>query len=258
MMTTNEDTASIQHYVQGEAGTIQHYYSSEHKRTSGVALASDISEVMGITGSLAKIETGISEENPFHSVHLVGSADDDSEATIEAKIVGDGTSSIRIVADSVDVNGRGECVTLSGNAGQITLSTSAANYLTGRSAIWGESSNYDKVYDISLNPAVIKVKQAGMYLVKIAAYFTTGFTVNDMIHVNIEKQPSGSSSWTVMGLAAFLERVNNASYYRQSSSMGYMPLNEGDSIRMTAYNQTAARGQIYVNGYTNLQIIKVY
>lgn len=85
-------------------------------------------------------------------------------------------------------------MTLSGTSGQVPLTKTAANYLTGRCAIWGESDHYTDVYEVSTNPATIKVKQKGIYLVKTAAYFTTGFNVNDMIHVNVEKQTRGSTT----------------------------------------------------------------
>lgn len=170
---------------------------------------------------------------------------------------------INLNAEEVKVNGHnveyiGECVTLTGNAGTVTLSTSAANYLTGRCAIWGASDNYSDVYNVSLNPATISANKKGMYLVKMSVYITTGFTVNDIFHINIEKQTAGASAWAVMGVAGYVGRITNAAPYQRIDCVGYLPLEAGDSVRMTVYNQTGARGLISVTGNTNLQIIKVY
>lgn len=165
--------------------------------------------------------------------------------------------------NGLTVNGKektynGECVTLAGNSTEITLSTSAANYLTGRCQIWQGSGNYEDVYEISLNPATIKTKKRGMYLVKMSAYFTTNFTANDIIHINLERQQTGATTWTTMGVAGYIGRVTNASWYQRIDCVGYLNLDIGDSIRMTCYNQTGARGRINVGGNTNLQIIKIY
>lgn len=152
----------------------------------------------------------------------------------------------------------GGCVSLAGNAGEVTLSTSAANYLTGRCQIWQTSDNYEDVYEVSLNPATIKAKKKGMYLVTLSGYFTTNFTANDIIHINLERQQSGSTTWTVIGFAGYVGRVTNASWYQRVDCAGYISLDVGDTVRMTAYNQTGARGRINVNGSTNLQIMKIY
>lgn len=151
----------------------------------------------------------------------------------------------------------GKCVSLAGNAGEVTLSTSAANYLTGRCQTWQTSDNYEDVYEVSLNPATIKAKKKGMYLVTMSGYFTTNFTANDIIHINLERQQSGSTTWTVIGFAGYVGRVTNASWYQRVDCAGYISLDVGDTIRMTCYNQTGARGRINVNGSTNLQIMQL-
>lgn len=165
--------------------------------------------------------------------------------------------------NGLTVNGKektynGECVTLEGNAGTVTLSTSAANYLTGRSAIGATTANYTDVYTVTTNPATIRVKKSGLYMVKASAYYTTGFTVNDIVHTNVEKQTSGSTTWTTLNEAGFLARVNNASWYNRTDATGFIYLNAGDTVRMTAYNQTGARGLISMNGNTMLQLVKIY
>lgn len=157
-----------------------------------------------------------------------------------------------------DITYNGECVSLAGNSGEVTLSTSAANYLTGRCQTWQTSDNYEDVYEVSLNPATIKAKKKGMYLVTLSGYFTTNFTANDIIHINLEKQQSGSTTWTVIGFAGYIGRVTNASWYQRVDCVGYVNLDVGDTVRMTAYNQTGARGRINVNNNTNIQIIKIY
>lgn len=174
-----------------------------------------------------------------------------------------GATKIRLEADEITLNRHniecvGECVSLAGNAGEVTLSTSAANYLTGRCQTWQTSDNYEDVYEVSLNPATIKAKKKGMYLVTLSGYFTTNFTANDIIHINLERQQNGSTTWTAIGFAGYIGRVTNASWYQRVDCVGYISLDVGDTIRMTAYNQTGARGRINVGGNTNLQIIKVY
>ena len=165
--------------------------------------------------------------------------------------------------NGLNVNGHettynGECVTLEGNAGTVTLSTSAANYLTGRCQIGANTNKYTDLYTVSTNPATITVKKGGLYMVKASAYYTTGFTANDIIHTNVEKQASGASTWAVLNEAGFLARVNNASWYNRTDAVGFISLNAGDAVRMTAYNQTGARGLISMNGNTMLQLVKIY
>lgn len=172
-------------------------------------------------------------------------------------------SQVLIDADEVKVNSHditfnGECVSIAGNSGEVTLSTSAANYLTGRCQTWQTSDKYEDVYEVSLNPTTIKAKKKGMYLVTMSGYFTTNFTANDIIHINLERQQSGSATWTAIGFAGYVGRVTNASWYQRVDCVGYVNLDVGDTVRMTAYNQTGARGRINVNNNTNLQIIKIY
>lgn len=184
-------------------------------------------------------------------------------AIVTASSVKDGTTSINLEAETVNINSHditynGECVTLEGNAGTVTLSTSAANYLTGRCQIGATTNKYTDLYTVSTNPATITVKKGGLYMVKASAYYTTGFTVNDIVHTNVEKQASGASTWTVLNEAGFLARVNNASWYNRTDAVGFISLNAGDTVRMTAYNQTGARGLISMNSTTLLQLVKIY
>ena len=164
----------------------------------------------------------------------------------------------KVIVANHDISYCGECVSLAGNSGEVTLSTSAANYLTGRCQIWQTSDNYDKVYAVNLNPATILVQKKGMYIVKMSAYFTTNFTANDIIHINLERRQSDSATWVAMGFAGYVGRATNASWYQRVDCVGYLNLDVGDMVRMTCYNQNGARGRINVNGNTNLQIIKIY
>ena len=83
----------------------------------------------------------------------------------------------------------------------------------------------------------IKVKEAGVYEISGSAYFSTGFTANDLVHVEIWVNS------TVINDAIF--RTGTANYY---CSVAVAPiiysLNAGDVVYLYAYNQAGARGLV--------------
>lgn len=91
--------------------------------------------------------------------------------------------------------------------------------------------------DCALSANGIKVNKAGVYLVSGSGYFSTGFTVNDLIHLRIYK----NSTY----VAEMVKRVYGADPYEVIHS-GPVILNlaAGDTVYLYAYNQTGARGLV--------------
>lgn len=132
---------------------------------------------------------------------------------------GAGTS----IADLLEVqNTYGTLLTLSSS---MTLSTSAAklplNTFTGSGC--SKSSNG------------IKVDKAGIYQVSGMAYLTTGFTANDIIHLQLRKN-------TTTIAEAVWRTYNAAPYQTLYTGPMIVSLAAGDIIYLYAYNQTGARG----------------
>lgn len=155
-------------------------------------------------------------------------------------VVVDGVADIDLsaIAEILEVqNTYGTLLTLSSS---LTLSTSAAklplNTFTGDGC--SKSSNG------------IKVNKSGIYRVSGMAYLTTGFTANDIIHLQLRK-----NSTTV---AEAVWRTYNAAPYR-TLYVGEMitSLSANDVIYLYAYNQTGARGTAATKQDTGIVINRI-
>lgn len=91
----------------------------------------------------------------------------------------------------------------------------------------------------SLSSNGIKVDEAGVYAITGSAYFSTGYTVNDLIHLRLL---NGSTR-----LSEMVKRVYSANPYEVIHTDIIASLAAGDVVQLKAYNQIAARGQIGSN-----------
>lgn len=83
----------------------------------------------------------------------------------------------------------------------------------------------------------IKVNKAGVYEISGTAYFHSGFTVNDIVHLQLWKNSTL--------LEDFGQRLSTANPYENVNISPYIiSLAANDVIYMYAYNQTGSRGQI--------------
>lgn len=96
----------------------------------------------------------------------------------------------------------------------------------------------------SLSSNGIKVEKAGIYEISGTAYFTTGFTVNDVMHMLLIK-----NSTTVVdnGKRAYAA----APYENIYVSPTIINLAAGDVIYVHVYNQTGARGTVGTGSQRN-------
>lgn len=138
--------------------------------------------------------------------------------------------------------GLGIYASLMNQSSSLTLTTSAQKVpLHGTFAQYGgcsESSNG------------IKVPVAGVYLITGLAYFTTGFAVNDIIHIELRK--NGSS------LGDSLCRVYLASAQQSfSTPTQIVSLAANDVITLHAWNQTAARGTVASRSGHGITLVKI-
>ena len=138
--------------------------------------------------------------------------------------------------------GLGIYASLTNQSANLALTTSAQKVpLHGTFAQYGgcsESSNG------------IKVPVAGVYLITGLAYFTTGFAVNDIIHIELRK--NGSS------LGDSLCRVYLASAQQSfSTPTQIVSLAANDVITLHAWNQTAARGTVANRNGHGITLVKI-
>ena len=96
----------------------------------------------------------------------------------------------------------------------------------------------------------IKVANAGTYMINGSAYCTTGYTANDIIHIQLYK---GSTS-----LCDSTKRVSNASPY-EIMPVGpiIVTLAANDVIYLYAHNQTGARGTVATNTLTHITLHRI-
>lgn len=96
----------------------------------------------------------------------------------------------------------------------------------------------------------IKVTNAGTYMINGSAYCTTGYTVNDIVHIVLYK---GSTS-----LHDSPKRVSNASPY-EIMPVGpvIVTLAANDVIYLYAYNQTGARGTVATHTLTHITLHRI-
>ena len=178
-------------------------------------------------------------------------------------LIGPVETAINLRADEVKVNGRnveyiGEFATVHGTStSEFTLSTSEVNTLKGHCAFGSLASgrcstNYADVFDLNVSTGVVTVKKSGTYTIHGHWYFTTGFTVNDLVHGRIRINGGAALGWD-----RIVGRVVNASYYRADGLSMTVHLNAGDTIENVVMNQTAARGKYLPNGTISLIIAKI-
>lgn len=96
----------------------------------------------------------------------------------------------------------------------------------------------------------IKVANAGTYMINGSAYCTTGYTANDIIHIQLYK---GSTS-----LCDSTKRVSNASPY-EIMPVGpiIVTLAANDVIYLYAHNQGGARGTVATNTLTHITLHRI-
>ena len=152
----------------------------------------------------------------------------------------------------------GEFATVHGTSTtEFTLSTSEVNALKGHCTFGSIesgrcSANYDKVFELNVSTGVVTVKQSGTYTIHGHWYFTTGFTVNDIVHGRIRINGGAALGWD-----RSVSRVVNASFYKAEGVSMTVHLNAGDTIENVMMNQTAARGKYLPNGTISLIIAKI-
>lgn len=96
----------------------------------------------------------------------------------------------------------------------------------------------------------IKVENAGTYMVWGGVYMTTGYTVNDLVHVIVRQ----NSSTLIEGMG----RPVVANTYTMLTTMPVIvTASAGDVFYLYAYNQTGARGVIGSSAATGLYIRQI-
>lgn len=91
----------------------------------------------------------------------------------------------------------------------------------------------------SLSSNGIKVDETGVYMITGSAYLSTGYTVNDIIHLRLFK---GSTR-----ISEMVKRVYSTNPYEVIHTDIITSLDAGDTVQLKAYNQTGARGNVGSN-----------
>lgn len=170
-------------------------------------------------------------------------------------------SQVLIDADEVKVNSKdlnliGTRVAISGGSGSVTLTNSSTgtNLLSANRGVLNENlcfGNWQDMYGVSASHDVITIKQDGLYIVDAGWYFSSGFTANDILHGQIKL--NGASG----GYREAIYRTPIAAPYHQTSKSVIIPLKANDTLELRAYNQTAARGTMTVNGADYLHVTRI-
>lgn len=138
--------------------------------------------------------------------------------------------------------GLGIYASLMNQSSSLTLTTSSQKV-----PLHGSFSQYGGCSESSNG---IKVPVAGVYLITGLAYFTTGFAVNDIIHIELRKNDSslGDSSCRVY-LASAQQSF--------STPTQIVSLAANDVITLHAWNQTAARGTVANRNGHGITLVKI-
>lgn len=97
----------------------------------------------------------------------------------------------------------------------------------------------------------IKVKNSGIYKIEGEAYFSTGYTVNDIVHLTIYTNATAGLD--------FVKRAYSANPYEVICTGAFIKsLQAGDIVYLYARNQNDARGAIGTGGNTRLTLNRIY
>lgn len=104
-------------------------------------------------------------------------------------------------------------------------------------------------YGMSATSNGIKVAKAGTYLVIGSAYFHSGFTANDIVHLIILKNGTY--------ICDSILRMYTASPYQTVQDSTIVTCAANDVFYLYAYNQTAARGKIASRDGHGLSVVRL-
>lgn len=145
--------------------------------------------------------------------------------------------------------------------GQSIVNNETANIPTCYGKLVGLTDNYSLTNSTAKLPLTnfsgvgcseysngIKVNESGVYTVSGTAYFGSGFTIDDIAHLQIWQNSTM--------LQDFGKRLYTASPYENLNVGPYIiELSENDVVYLYAYNQAAARGSVSYYGTRNFLMV---
>lgn len=144
-------------------------------------------------------------------------------------------------------NGKTTALALSSSAGG-TYPLDGSRYEINT---YGTTANYEEVFDVDAHGR-ITTKEPGIYLVNAHFYFTTGFTVNDILHGFVGINTSANLGWNEI-----IYKTPSATPYHGVGLSFVYPLPENIQLALRMHNQTGARGYTNVNGNISLMVTKI-
>lgn len=134
------------------------------------------------------------------------------------------------------------CITACGNGSDISLTTSAK-------VIPMTTHRAKRGTDLTVVSNGVICEKDGIVAISAYAYFTTGYTANDIVHIVIRKGGTNILNWA--------DRMVSTSYRYLGIPTIYQTVTAGTLIDLCAYNQTGARGLVANNTASALSVAYV-